>query len=100
MIIILPVEVRCYMSSFRCLARNARCDTMLHLTPDAVFLRTRLERNARCNTMSHLTAAGCRGLRSPAVEKIGRAIHAMAQGEQLVSHYLSNPRVLQKWRRM
>ena len=31
------VEVRCYISCFRCLARNARCNTMSHLTADALF---------------------------------------------------------------
>ena len=50
-------EVLCYISCIRCLARNARCSTMLHLTADAV-LCTFLARNAWCNTMSHLTAAG------------------------------------------
>ena len=34
---ILPVEVRCYISRFGCLARNARCNTMSHLTADAGF---------------------------------------------------------------
>ena len=55
-----PVEVRCHISCFRCLVRNARCNTMSHLDADAV-LCTHLARNARCNTMSHLTAEGCRG---------------------------------------
>ena len=36
-ICILPVPVRCYVSCFRCLIRNARCNTMSHLTADAVF---------------------------------------------------------------
>ena len=36
----LPVEVRCYISCFRCLARNARCNTISHLTTDAVFSYT------------------------------------------------------------
>ena len=34
---LLPVEVRCYISRCRCLARNARCNTTSHLTADAVF---------------------------------------------------------------
>ena len=34
---ILPVEVRCYNSCCRCLARNARCNTMSHLTADGLF---------------------------------------------------------------
>ena len=51
------------MSCFRCLARNARCDTISHLTADAVFC-TRLARNTRCNTMSHLTAAGSSAIAS------------------------------------
>ena len=55
---VLPVEVRCYLSCFRCLVRNARCNTMTHLTADAVCC-ARLARSAWCNTMSHLTAAGC-----------------------------------------
>ena len=42
---LLPVEVRCYTSCFRRLVRNARCNTMSHLTADAVF-RMRLARNA------------------------------------------------------
>ena len=32
---LLPVEVRCYISCFRGLARDARCNTMSHLTADA-----------------------------------------------------------------
>ena len=32
---LLPVEVRCYMSVRRCLARDARYNTMSHLTADA-----------------------------------------------------------------
>ena len=31
--IYIPVEVRYYISCFRCLARDARCSTMSHLTP-------------------------------------------------------------------
>ena len=34
---LLPVEVRCYISCFRGLVRNARCNIMSHLTADAVF---------------------------------------------------------------
>ena len=37
---ILPVEVRCYISCFRCLAGNACCNTMSHLTADAAFSYT------------------------------------------------------------
>ena len=33
----LYVEVRCYISYVRCLVRNARCNTMSHLTADAVL---------------------------------------------------------------
>ena len=55
---LLPMEVRCYISCFRCLARNARCNTMSHLTADAVCC-TCLARNARCSTTSLLTAIGC-----------------------------------------
>ena len=33
---LLPVEVRCYISCFRCLARNTGCNTMSYLTADAV----------------------------------------------------------------
>ena len=32
------MEVRRYISCFRCLLRNARCNTMSHLTADAVFV--------------------------------------------------------------
>ena len=35
-----PVEVRCYMFVKRCLARSTRCNTMSHLTADAVCLYT------------------------------------------------------------
>ena len=56
---VLPVEVRCYVSCFRGLARNTRCNTLSHLTADAVF-RTCLARNPRCKTMSHLTASQVR----------------------------------------
>ena len=57
---LLPVEVRCDISRVRCLAWSARCNTMSHLTADAVFFRTCLARNTWCDTMSHLTtAAGC-----------------------------------------
>ena len=56
---ILPVKVRCSMFVQSCLARNARCNAMSHLTAVAVAVsRTCLARNGRCNTMSHLTAAG------------------------------------------
>ena len=37
---LLPVEVRCYISCFRRLARSARCNTMSHLTADASFSYT------------------------------------------------------------
>ena len=43
---LLPVAVRCYVSCFRCLARNARSNTMSHLASDAVFVRRSLARNA------------------------------------------------------
>ena len=67
--VLLPVEVRCYMFVQRRLTRIARCDTMSHLTADAVRFRTSLARNARCNTMSHLTAAGCRRSRAKSKEQ-------------------------------
>ena len=35
-LVVLPVGVRCHMSVKRCLARDARCHTMSHLTADAV----------------------------------------------------------------
>ena len=46
---VLPVEVRCYISYFRCLVRNTRCNTMSHLTADAVSC-TRLA----CTDCTHL----------------------------------------------
>ena len=33
--------------------------TQCRTSPPMLFFRARLARNARCNTMSHLTAAGC-----------------------------------------
>ena len=59
---VLPVEVRCYTSCFRRLARNVRCNTVSRLTagsPPMPVFRAHLARNARCNAMSPLTAAGC-----------------------------------------
>ena len=41
--LVLPVEVRCHISCFRCLVRNARCNTMSHPTADGC---TCLARNA------------------------------------------------------
>ena len=40
---VLPVEVRCYISDFICLVRNARCNTMSHLTAAAGFSYTSRE---------------------------------------------------------
>ena len=33
---VFPVGVRCYISCFRCLARNTRCNTMSHFCADAI----------------------------------------------------------------
>ena len=55
---LLPVVARCYISCFRCIVRNPRCNTMSHLSADAVSLC--ISRAKRLMyTMSHLAAAGC-----------------------------------------
>ena len=54
---VLPVEVRCYISCFRCLARNARCNTMSHLTADAAFSyasRAKTPDVTPCHTSLHI----------------------------------------------
>ena len=55
---LLPVEVRCYISWLKYLARNARCNTMSHLTIDAVFSHMSLCSKHRCRFFArcnHLT---------------------------------------------
>ena len=45
-LLLLPVEVRCYISCLRCRARNTRCNAMSHLAADAGFsYRSRAKRH-------------------------------------------------------